>query len=265
MLEQIVLGLIQGIAEWLPVSSEGMILLAETHLFHRTGDIASLVHAALFLHLGTLASALIYFHKDVGRLFRALFRFRSSSAEEKATISFLLTATLISGALGILLLKLLVQFSGQFLSFAKFLTFVIALCLLATGYLQLRARDGGKKNAGDLTWVDAVILGVAQGFAALPGLSRSGLTVSAFLLRKFDKTESLRLSFIMSIPIILAGNILLNLGNFSFSAEALAGFLFSFGSGLATIHLLLSAARKINFGHFVLFFAAILLAIAVFL
>jgi len=108
-----------------------------------------------------------------------------------------------------------------------------------------------KKN---LTWTDGIILGIAQGFAALPGLSRSGLTVSALLLRKFDNALSLRLSFLMSLPIVLAGNILLNFNELTWSKGTFWSLLFSFLFGLLTIHFLLKIAKKINFGLFVLFF-----------
>ena len=92
---------------------------------------------------------------------------------------------------------------------------------------------------------DGVLLGVAQGLAALPGLSRSGLTVSVLLLRKFDGATALKLSFLVSLPIVLFGNLFLNLNDFAFSAEALVGLFFSFLFGILTIDLLLKAAKKI--------------------
>jgi undecaprenyl-diphosphatase len=102
-----------------------------------------------------------------------------------------------------------------------------------------------------------------QGFAALPGFSRSGLTISALLLRKFDETAALRLSFLMSLPIVLGGNVLLNLKDgFVLSAGAVFGLVFSFVFGIFTIHVLFRVARKINFAYFVLGFGVITLVAA---
>ena len=120
------------------------------------------------------------------------------------------------------------------------------------------------KGSGDLGWIDAVLLGVVQGLAALPGLSRSGLTVSAFLLRGYDKAEALRLSFLMSLPIVLAGNILLHFAAPQITLALAAAVGMACLSGVVTIHLLFQLARKINFGIFVLGFGLLTLS-AVFL
>ncbi|VAW17354.1 Undecaprenyl-diphosphatase, partial [hydrothermal vent metagenome] len=111
----------------------------------------------------------------------------------------------------------------------------------------------------DIKMIDSVTLGIVQGFAALPGLSRSGLTVASLLLRKFDEEQAIRLSFLMSIPIVLAGNILLNIKDFNPTLENLFGFFFSFVFGLATIHILLKVAKKVNFAYFVLLFGLLMI------
>jgi undecaprenyl-diphosphatase len=103
-----------------------------------------------------------------------------------------------------------------------------------------------------------------QGLAALPGFSRSGMTISGLLFKKIDDTQALRLSFLMSLPIILIGNILLNLGDFQFVGNMIWGFLFSFVFGLATIHGLMTLSKKIKFGYFVIIIA-MLIMISVFL
>jgi len=93
----------------------------------------------------------------------------------------------------------------------------------------------------------------------LPGLCRSGFTVSALLLRLFDVQDALKLSFFMSLPIVLAGNIILNFNDLIFSNELIWGLIFSFIFGLLTIDLLLKIAKRINFGYFVLIFGLLLL------
>lgn len=267
MLEQVILGIIQGIAEWLPVSSEGLIVLAKTHLFSNSSGIDLKIQEALFLHLGTVLAALIYFRKDVSLILKTILRYHEANPEVKKILSFLCVATLVSGLLGMTLLKALTLFADSFASSAKLITLIIGFCLLGTAYLELKTHKSDYRKCNDLRLQDGILLGITQGFAVLPGLSRSGLTVSMLLLNKFDKTQALRLSFLMSIPIVLAGNVILNMKSLIFSAgepapplagqaglAGLVGLFFSFIFGIATIHLLLKVAQKVNFGYFVLAF-----------
>lgn len=259
MIEAIITGIIQGVTEWLPVSSEGVLVLVKTHFFG-SGDVSSLFRQILFLHLGTFFAALIYLRADVKALFETLFRYKSSNEKERKTLNFLLVATFISGILGIVLLKFFIFAYSSMESPGKIFTFLIAILLIVTAFLQLKAKDKGLRSAKDLNFKDALVLGIAQGFSALPGLSRSGLTVSFLLLKKFDKAVALRLSFLMSLPIVLAGNIVLNLRNFdNLGLEDLVAFVFAFLAGIVTIHALFKLAEKINFGYFVLFFATIVI------
>jgi len=263
MFEQIILGIIQGITEWLPVSSEGLVILAKTNLFHGFGNIEEAIRQALFLHLGTFLAALIYFHRDVIKLIETIFSYKSRSQETQKLFSFLLIATIISGALGLLLIKTLSYIASQLESQGTIITVIVGCLLLGTAFLELKAKKSGYREIRDLNIVDSILLGVVQGFAALPGLSRSGLTVSVLLLRKLDKTYALKLSFLMSLPIVLAGNLALNFNTLAWSVETLAGLFASFIFGLATIHLLLKIAAKINFGYFVLLFGILTIVSAV--
>lgn len=244
MLEAIILGLIQGVTEWLPVSSEGVILLIKTHLFSSSSDLETTIKEILFLHLGTFLAALFYFRKDVGQLFN-----------NKQILKFLIMTTLISGLLGIILLELIPNFAN-----ARVITLIIGFCLLVTAFFQIKAPSGGYKRPVNLNKLDGLILGLLQGLAILPGLSRSGLTVGGLLLRKFDDFYALKLSFLMSLPIVLAGNLILNWEYFNFSWENGLALIASFGAGLLTIKLLLKLAQKINFGYFVFGFALLTIA-----
>lgn len=263
MFEQAILGTIQGLAEWLPVSSEGLLVLAETHLFHTSQDIEAIIRHALLLHLGTFLAALIYFRKDVFHLLRAAGSYRTQPEEIQRLFSFLFLSTIISGSLGFVLVKLLGHLSASVEWTGRFITLLIGCFLLGTAAMELKAKKQGRKTIQDLKITDGILLGVVQGLSALPGLSRSGLTVSTFLLRKFDKTHALRLSFLMSLPIVLAGNIVLNLSVFlSWSPEVAVGILCAFLFGLATIHILLKAAQKVNFGYFILGFGLLMIVSA---
>ncbi len=259
MLEQIILGIIQGVTEWLPVSSEGMIVLISKKFFSQELATETIIRQALFLHLGTFLAALIYFRKDVWSLTKAFFNYQSADLDTQKIFKFLIIATLISGFLGLVLVKVLTSLEEYLALSSKIIILIIGLSLLITGLLQIRARQSGHKKAGQLTNKDGWLLGFVQGLAALPGFSRSGLTVSAFLLRNFDKFDSLKLSFLMSLPIVLVGNIILNLSSQTFSLELIWGLVFSFIFGLLTINLLLKLARKINFGYFVLLFSILVL------
>jgi undecaprenyl-diphosphatase len=259
MLEGIVLGIIQGVAEWLPVSSEGLIVLVQVNFFGGH-DLSEIIKNALFLHLGTFLAALIYFRRDVWQLLKSLLNFKQADQEQQSILKFLIITTLISGLIGYLIIQALESFTVDLNNFSKIITALVAVLLFITAGLQLKSHSSGKKQAKDITNRDSYWLAMAQGLAALPGLSRSGLTVSALLLRNFDKTWALKLSFLMSLPIVLVGNIILNFNISVLTPTMWWGLLFSFISGLITIDLLLRFARRINFGYFVLFFAIITLA-----
>jgi len=260
MLEQFILGIVQGIAEWLPVSSEGLIVLVKTNFLQSTSSFEVIIKEALFLHLGTFMAAFIYFFKDVVHLSKSIFSYNSQPKETQNLISFLSISTLISGVLGFTLIKSISHFAALLEAKGKFITLIIGALLLGTAYLELRAKKGGYRTLKDLNLRDSVILGISQGCAALPGLSRSGITVSVLLLRKIDKAYALKLSFLMSLPIVLAGNIILNFNQLSITPESLIGLTSSFVFGLATIHLLLKLAEKINFGYFMIFFGLLTLS-----
>jgi len=259
MLEGIILGIIQGVAEWLPVSSEGLIVLVQVNFFG--GDnLSLLIKNALLLHLGTFLAALIYFRKDVWQLLKTLFSFKQATAEQQSILRFLIITTILSGIIAFLIIQALENISVDLNNFSKITTALIAALLFITAGLQLRSDPSGVRQAGDIKNCDTYWLALAQGLAALPGLSRSGLTVAALLLRNFDKIWALKLSFLMSLPIVLVGNIVLNFNVALFTTTMWWGLLFSFISGLITIDLLLRLARRINFGYFVLTFAFITLA-----
>ncbi len=250
MLENFILGLIQGVTEWLPISSGGLIVLVKTRFFGGTGTEA-LIKEALFLHLGTFFAVLIYFREDV----KKLVKLNSLEGSTKKLFSFLLIATVITGVLGYILLQVISVLEDFVVIDAKKIMLAIGILLLITAYLQLRSKNTQFKKEKELNKKDGILLGLVQGLAVLPGLSRSGTTVATLLMRGYDDSVSLRLSFLMSLPVVLAGNIFLNFRDFTFSIELLIGLITSFVFGLLTIDGLIRLAKKINFGYFVLIFA----------
>lgn len=254
MLEAIVSGIVQGITEWLPVSSEGILVLLKTKVFQSSDSLDLIIKQVLFLHLGTFFAALIYFRQYVWSLTKTLFNYGSAQQSKQQVLKFLLISTLISGVLGFFLLKSFTYLGDMSEAAAKSITLIIGFLLLVTAVLQYRMPSRGYKSLGDVKNKDSILLGVMQGLAALPGLSRSGLTVSALLLRKFDRRPALELSFLMSLPIVLGGNIILNFKDLVLSGTNLVGLIFSFVFGILTIGLLLKIAKKVNFCYFVFIF-----------
>ncbi len=246
----IILGALQGIAEWLPISSEAVLVLAQVHWLGET-DLGVLIETALFFHLGTFLAALVYYRREVADIFRVLWKWPKAEHHQKQEIRFYVVATLISAAIGFVLLTLIKQVVFDFELAGRVITIIVGLLLLVTAALQMFASRRSERALQEPTLADAVYTGVGQGFAALPGVSRSGTTVSLLLLRGLNKKAALSLSFIMSLPIVLGGNILLNTGDFHLTGEVLAGLVSAFVFGLITIHALVGLAERIKFAWFV--------------
>jgi undecaprenyl-diphosphatase len=230
----VVAGALQGVFEWLPISSEGNITVFLTAL---GSSPEAAVQFSLFLHVGTALSATVYYRDELTDVLGALPDWRPGNAfpdadrrnadrrdtkrrdtdrgdtdrgntdrDETATLSFLGVATLASGVVGIaayLTLETVVSAltGGAFVA-------LVGVLLVLTGVLQ-RVADGfefGGRHAPDLA--DAVLVGALQGLAILPGVSRSGTTASALLFRGHDGPSSFRLSFLLSIPAALGAGVL---------------------------------------------------------
>lgn len=257
-MQAITLGGLQGIFEWLPVSSEAVITLLSLQFIEGITTQESIA-LALYLHMGTFLAALVYFRKEVGGLLRQTIAYKKADEETKKTINFYVVATLVSGVLGYLIFRGIVGLESWLEPQKVAITIILGMLLLITGVVQLLSRHSGPRSPKDLTATDSVFVGIAQGFAVIPGISRSGFTISALLLRGVDDNHSLKLSFILSLPIVLFGNIFLNTSSFIFTPELFLALVASFVLGLLTIRALLEVANKIKFGWFVLIFGALVI------
>lgn len=163
---------------------------------------------------------------------------------------FLGLATVVGGLVALPLLVYLDQFSAALGGDAMFL---VGIMLIATGLVQLRRREPGTRDRTQVTTVDGVMVGIAQGLSALPGLSRSAGTIGVMLARRISGGEALSLSFLMSIPASVAAALYAGIdGGLFVSGSALLGVAVAAAVGLVTLRLLLAAATRINFGKFVL-------------
>jgi len=201
-----IVGVAQGILEWLPVSSEGSVAIVVTALTGATPAIAT--RLALFVHAGTALSALAYYRGEVATVLESLRGWapRTAFESDTADLSFLVLATLATGITGLPAYLLLDALVSE-LTGGAFIALVGGLLVL-TGLLQRFATWVSFDERATPDWVDALLVGGLQGLAILPGISRSGTTVSALLLRGHEGESSLRLSFLLSIPAALAANAL---------------------------------------------------------
>ena len=248
LIESVLLGAIQGTTEWLPVSSEGVLSLFMINFLGKTFQES--IYLSIWLHTGTLLAAAIYFRKDLAAILKNLpFYLKNlrKNTDENTTTSFLVISTIFTGVIG---LPLMVFGIDKINISWEIGTGLIGFFLILTGIMQglgKKIRVAGKK----LRTTDSVPAGIAQAFSILPGISRSGITTSVLLFRKYEAREALRISFLMSIPAVIAAEFGLGvMGKLSFGLESFAAIVSSFAFGLITIGCLMKLARKINFGWF---------------
>jgi undecaprenyl-diphosphatase len=198
LLKAAVLGIIQGLTEFLPVSSTGHLVLAQEALGLDQDRYGLSFDAAL--HLGTLVALLLYFGSRWMLLIRAGLRSLAerSLADADARLAWLIVLGTIPAAVIGLLFKDRIE--DAFRSPA-----LVATMLIAFSAVFVVAETVGKRfrHIPDLRWLDAVVIGFAQAVALVPGVSRSGATISAGLLRNVDRGEAATFAFLMSAPIIL--------------------------------------------------------------
>lgn len=244
MLESVVLGIVQGIAEWLPVSSQGSVTAVGSFLFDLT--LADAIAFALWLHLGTAVSAVIAFRQMILGLAREAL---SDPMHPSPLLRFAVVGTASSMVVGVPVILALDDLSSAVGAGAML---VVGVAMLGTAVILRTRPDGGSRRREELSMVDAAAFGLAQGFAAVPGLSRSGLTVSLLLFRRFDRSEALAISFLMSIPASLGAALFAGLdGDGIGLTEGLIGAAVSAVVGLASIKALLAVANRVNFAAFV--------------
>ncbi|MCX6001729.1 MAG: undecaprenyl-diphosphate phosphatase [Chloroflexi bacterium] len=256
IVQGLVMGAVQGIAEWLPLSSEGICTLILVNFFHT--DFKEAVYQAIWLHAGTLFAALVYYRKEVWDLSKHLpFYFRdirnSFTLPPGDIINYLLIATAVSCVLGGPLLLLGID---QIQLRAVIVSALVGLLLITTGIVQkLAQRSTEYSPERTVGWKESVVTGIAQGFSVLPGISRSGVTISTLLFFRYSPAQALKLSFLLSIPaVFIAEAAILVTGKVSLVAGDIAGIISSFSVGLLAIYVVMKFAARIPFWAFCIFF-----------
>ncbi len=243
IIKYIFLGIVQGLTEFLPVSSSAHVVIFQDLLGFKENQIL----LDIVLHVGTLFALIVFLFKDIKRLLTIRILF------------YIFLATVLTVTVVLLGEDF---FEGMFSAPAKLALplFITGITLLCTKKFTKGLRSLSKLKIGDAFW-----LGILQGLSVIPGLSRSGLTISALLFRNVQREAAFKFSFLASIPAIL-GALLFKIGEFSqfssFEFKYMAfGFFASFLSGLLALKILLIVIRKARlhlFGYYCLALAFVL-------
>ena len=247
MLDAIFWGVIQGLTEFLPVSSSGHLVLIPA-LFGRPGpDLAT----NAMLHLGTLAAVLVYYRSDIAQMAKF-------DKPARRLITLILIGTVPAVILGLLFEDKVEELISEPRKVA-FMLIVTGIILLATTMLRL-----GDKQMTDVQPRDSVLIGLAQASALIPGISRSGMTISAGLARGLERVEAARFAFLLGIPVIAGAGLLqmvdaLRLGE-PIPATVWVGVVVAGLTGYAAIAILLRLLTRVGlapFGVYCVAFGAI--------
>jgi undecaprenyl-diphosphatase len=248
LFQAVFLGLLQGLTEFLPVSSSGHLAIAQHFLpgFSQPGVLFDVM-----LHLATMGAVILYFRRECLLLATAPFR-----RDPQALLYRRLLALLVLGSVPTAVIGLLFKdfFVGLFENI-----YVVCLMLLVTGsllFLSERLRRGQRREE-QLTWRDALLVGTVQGGAIIPGISRSGSTIAALLLNGVDGETAARFSFLLALPAVFGAGLLslfdLQRADSMALPACLAGMAVAFVVGLVSIHLLLAVVRRKRLFAFALY------------
>ncbi len=210
-LQAIILGLVQGVAEFLPISSSGHLVLFQTFFQMENYEESQMLFSVL-LHFGTLVTVCVYYWRDVWEMIREFFLGirdlvrpggggKTQPPPARRMVMLIIVATLP------LFLVLPIK---NWMETVFYNNIAVSIALLVTGCMLFFSDrlSRGHKNAKNATVVDALVVGVAQAIGTIPGISRSGITISAGMMRGLDRKFAVRFSFLMSLPAVLGANIL---------------------------------------------------------
>jgi len=250
ILQAIFLGIVQGLTEFIPVSSSGHLVLAQ-HFFGM--EAGADISFEIFMHLGTLLAVLIFFRMQLWDLLKSLFCWSPKLGGEvhrknRSIILYLVIATLATGLMYILF-KDRFEMAYQNPLFVAFMLLITGIMIFSSDFVKNTAVP-----ASNIGVIKSVIIGLVQGLAILPGISRSGSTITASLFCNVKRKDAAHFSFLLSILAILAANlkefnVLMNLDT-GVIPQYIAGFIASFISGYLVIAILIRLIQGGNLKYF---------------
>lgn len=260
----LILGIVQGITEWVPISSKTQDALVYLKFLH--GDPNLVVPIILYLHVGTIVAATIYFRKELKEMLDAFLKNPSDiSTHANSKIGFLFTALLLTAVVGLPLLFLEKIFFPTL--DAGLLFAAMGLGLIVTGILLLKQKGSGQRKLTSVTWKDGVLIGLLQGLSILPGVSRSGTSTTGLIWRGFDSENSFHLSFLLSIPTVIFAELIFYVGGSLYTFPVTDGLMLALSSfifGYLTLDALLKLMRKISLAYLAIAMGLIIIAAGLF-
>jgi undecaprenyl-diphosphatase len=260
ILQAIILGIIQGLSEFLPISSSGHLVLAPFIFGWEIPKDQNFVFDVL-VQMGTLFAVIVYFRKDlfcITNAFLSAMARRQPFGDPEARLGwYIILATLPAGLFGLL------TKDEMEAAFSRPVT--VAFELIGTAFLLFFAEWVGRRSRpiGSLNWKDALWIGCAQAISVLPGISRSGSTIAGAMSRHLERPAAARFSFLMSIPIMLAAGLLASLDLVSipnlssFLPVVVVGTITSAVVGYLSIHWLLSFLNRNSLKIFAIYCMAV--------
>lgn len=241
MFDAIIWGLVQGLTEFLPISSSGHLVLIPALLDIEGPDLAT----SAILHLGTLAALVWYYRRDLWRLAT-----KPGAPESRTIIMLLVIGTIPAAVIGLTLETPIGVIFAE--------PWIVAVSLMITGAVLALAAflPDGEREVEQGTWRDAITVGIAQAFALLPGISRSGMTIAGGMAAGFRRPEAARYAFLLGVPTIAGAGLremMRTIDRGLFEPELLVGMVVAAATGYLAIALLIRMIQRVGLMPFAVY------------
>ncbi|HMQ07416.1 MAG TPA: undecaprenyl-diphosphate phosphatase [Saprospiraceae bacterium] len=251
IVEAIVLGLVQGLTEFLPVSSSGHLEIAK-FIFGENWIAEESLLMTIILHFATALSTIVVFRKEIAEI--TIGFFSKSDSQYRLFVGFIVLSMIPAGLVGLLFQDVIVSFFADNILLVSCMLLVTA-CLLYIG-------DTTRITDRNVTGWRAFIIGIAQAVAILPGISRSGTTIAVSLMLKIDREKAAKFSFLMVLPLII-GKMLVDVSDGTLRDSSLnggaliGGFIMAFISGLLACKWMIAIVKRAKLKYFSLYCLAV--------